>query len=118
MKRLSLLLFAVLFAFCGLNAQTVVLSEDFSGVADTNTSIALHLDDYTQVSGWTGNWVYSSTQKVRVGKSAEGGFIMTPALDLSGNNGGFSVTFDLRLGITTKPECTWRSTGWTISWKV
>ena len=96
MKRLSLLLFAVLFAFCGLNAQTVVLSEDFSGVADTNTSIALHLDDYTQVSGWTGNWVYSSTQKVRVGKSAEGGFIMTPALDLSGNNGGFSVTFDLK----------------------
>lgn len=96
MKRLSLLLFAVLFAFCGLNAQTVVLSEDFSGVADTNTSIALHLDNYTQVSGWTGNWVYSSTQKVRVGKSAEGGFIMTPALDLSGNNGGFSVTFDLK----------------------
>lgn len=96
MKRLSLLLFAVLFAFCGLNAQTVVLSEDFSGVADTNTSIALHLDNYTQVSGWTGNWVYSSTQKVRVGKSTEGGFIMTPALDLSGNNGGFSVTFDLK----------------------
>lgn len=96
MKRLSLLLFAVLFAFCGLNAQTVVLSEDFSGVADTNTSIALHLDNYTQEPGWTGNWVYSSTQKVRVGKSTEGGFIMTPALDLSGNNGGFSVTFDLK----------------------
>lgn len=96
MKRLSLLLFAVLFAFCGLNAQTVVLSEDFSGVADTNTSIALHLDNYTQVPGWTGDWVYSSTQKVRVGKSSEGGFIMTPALDLSGNNGGFSVTFDLK----------------------
>ena len=96
MKKLSLLLFSVLFALCGLNAQTIVLSEDFSGVADTNTSIGLHLDDYTQVPGWTGNWVYSSTQKVRVGKSAEGGFIMTPALDLSGNNGGFTVTFDVK----------------------
>ena len=85
-----------LFAFLGLNAQTIVLSEDFSGVADTNTSIGLHLDDYTQIPGWTGNWVYSSTQKVRVGKSGEGGFIMTPELDLSGNNGGFTVTFDVK----------------------
>ena len=96
MKKLSLLLLTVLFGIFGLNAQTIVLSEDFSGVADTNTSIGLHLDDYTQVPGWTGNWVYSSTQKVRVGKSAEGGFIMTPELDLSGNNGGFTVTFDVK----------------------
>ncbi len=96
MKKLSLLLFTALFALCGLNAQTIVLSEDFSGVADTNTSIGLHLDNYTQTSGWTGNWVYSSTYKVRVGKSTEGGFIMTPALDLSGNNGGFNVTFDVK----------------------
>ena len=96
MKRASLLILSVLFALCGLNAQTVVLSEDFSGVADTNTSIALHLDNYTQVPGWTGNWVYSSTQKVRVGKSTEGGFIMTPPLNLSGNNGGFAVTFDVK----------------------
>ena len=96
MKKLSLLLLLAVFAFCGLNAQTIVLSEDFSGVADTNTSIGLHLDNYTQVPGWTGNWVYSSTQKVRVGKSTEGGFIMTPELDLSGNNGGFAVTFDIK----------------------
>ena len=96
MKKLSLLLLLAVFAFCGLNAQTIVLSEDFSGVADTNTSIGLHLDNYTQVPGWTGNWVYSSTEKVRVGKSAEGGFIMTPELDLSGNNGGFAVTFDVK----------------------
>ena len=97
MKRLSLFLFAVLFSVLGLNAQTVVLSEDFSIISDSNTtSIATHLDDYTQQSGWTGNWVYPSTGKVRIGKSAEGGFIMTPALDLSGNNGGFTVTFDAK----------------------
>lgn len=97
MKRLSLLVFSVLFAFCGLNAQTIVLSEDFSAITDSNTvSIANSLNQYTQMSGWTGDWVYPSNGKVRVGKSAEGGFIMTPALDLSGNNGGFAVSFDVK----------------------
>lgn len=97
MKRASLLIFSVLFALCGLNAQTVVLNEDFSGITDSNTvSIANSLDQYTQTSGWTGDWVYPSSGKVRVGKSAEGGFIMTPPLDLSGNNGGFAVTFDIK----------------------
>lgn len=97
MKRVSLLILSVLFALCGLNAQTVVLSEDFSAISDSNTtSIANSLNQYTQMPGWTGDWVYPSTGKVRVGKSQEGGFIMTPALDLSGNNGGFTVSFDIK----------------------
>ena len=97
MKRASLLIFSVLFALCGLNAQTIVLNEDFSGITDSNTvSIANSLDQYMQTPGWTGNWIYPSSGKVRVGKSAEGGFIMTPALDLSGNNGGFAVSFDIK----------------------
>lgn len=97
MKRASLLIFSVLFALCGLNAQTVVLNEDFSGITDSNTvSIANSLDQYMQTPGWTGDWIYPSSGKVRVGKSAEGGFIMTPALDLSGNNGGFAVSFDIK----------------------
>ena len=97
MKRASLLIFSVLFALCGLNAQTIVLNEDFSGITDSNTvSIANSLDQYMQTPGWTGDWIYPSSGKVRVGKSAEGGFIMTPALDLSGNNGGFAVSFDIK----------------------
>ena len=97
MKRVSLLILSVLFALCGLNAQTVVLSEDFSAITDSNTvSIANSMDQYTQMPGWTGNWVYPSTGKVRIGKSGEGGFIMTPSLDLSGNNGGFAVSFDIK----------------------
>lgn len=97
MKKFSLLLLSFLFAFCGLNAQTIVLNEDFSAITDSNTtSIANSLNQYTQMAGWTGNWVYPSNGKVRVGKSAEGGFIMTPALDLSDNNGGFTVTFDAK----------------------
>ena len=97
MKKFSLLLFSVLFALCGLNAQTVVLYEDFSGITDSSsTTITNHLDDYTQMPGWTGDWVYPSTGKVKVGKSSAAGYIQTPALDLSGNNGQFVVTFDAK----------------------
>ena len=97
MKKLSLLLFSVLFAFFGLNAQTVVLFEDFSGITDSSSSsITYSLDDYTQVPGWTGDWVYPSYGKVKVGKSAEAGYIQTPALNLSDNNGQFVVTFDAK----------------------
>ncbi|MBP5496887.1 MAG: T9SS type A sorting domain-containing protein [Bacteroidales bacterium] len=97
MKKISLLLFTVLLAFCGLNAQTVVLSEDFSAITDSSSyTITNSLDQYTQMPGWTGDWVYPSTGKVKVGKSAEAGYIQTPALDLSGNNGQFTVTFDAK----------------------
>ena len=97
MKKLSLLLLTVLFAFFGLNAQTIVLSEDFSAITDSSSSsITYSLDDYTQVPGWTGDWVYPSYGKVKVGKSAEAGYIQTPALDLSANNGQFVVTFDAK----------------------
>ena len=97
MKRLSLLLFSVLFALVGLNAQTVVLSEDFSAITDSSGyTITNTLDDFTQVPGWTGDWVYPSNGKVKLGKASAAGFIQTPALDLSGNNGQFVVTFDAK----------------------
>lgn len=97
MKKLSLLLFTVLFALCGLNAQTVVLSEDFSAITDSSSyTITNSLDQYTQMPGWSGDWVYPSTGKVKIGKSAEAGFLQTPALDLSANNGQFVVTFDAK----------------------
>ena len=97
MKKVSLLVFSVLFALCGLNAQTIVLNEDFSAIVDSNSyTITNNLDQYTQMPGWTGDWVYPSNGKVKVGKSAEAGFIQTPALDLSSNNGQFTVTFDAK----------------------
>lgn len=106
MKRAFLLLFCSLFAIFSLNAQTVVLEEDFSLVgADSNHSVYNNLDQYTQIPGWTGNWVYTSTEKLRVGKSSAGGFLMTPALNLSGNNGSFTVTFDIKAWSASN-ECT------------
>lgn len=97
MKKIGLLLFAVLLALCGLNAQTIVLQEDFSAITDSNSyTITNSLDQYTQMPGWTGDWVYPSTGKVKVGKSAEAGYIQTPALNLTANNGQFVVTFDAK----------------------
>ena len=91
---LSLILCAVL----GLNAQTVVLSEDFSGITDSSGyAITSNLDDYTQVPGWTGDKVYPSTGKVKLGTSSVAGYIQTPALDLSANGGQFTVTFDAKI---------------------
>ena len=97
MKRLSLLLFSVMFALVGLNAQTVVLNEDFSAITDSSGyTITSTLDDFTQIPGWTGDWVYPSNGKVKLGKASAAGFIQTPALDLSANNGQFVVTFDAK----------------------
>lgn len=99
MKRLSLLVFSVLFALAGLNAQTIVLEEDFSALENdsSTTSIANTLNQYTHVPGWSGDWVYPSNGKVKLGSSSKAGFIMTPALDLSANDGNFTVSFDIKV---------------------
>ena len=90
-------MFAIVFAIAGLNAQTVVLNENFSNITDSTVSpITNTLDSYTQMPGWSGDWVYPSNGKVKIGKAAEAGYIQTPALDLSGNNGQFFVTFDAK----------------------
>lgn len=82
--------------FTTLNGN-VILSEDFSAITDsTQSTITYQLNYYTQMSGWTEDWVYPSAGKVRIGKSAQAGFIQTPSLDLSGNNGQFVVTFDAK----------------------
>lgn len=91
-----------LFALClalslmlGISAQTVVFSEDFSLITDsTSSSIANSINSYTTTTGWTADWVYPATGKVKVGKSSAVGFLQTPALDLSACNGQFVISFD------------------------
>lgn len=89
----------ILFAFLGLNAQTVVLSEDFSLVLDSNTTDLTNpsnfqLDNYVNTPGWTGSKVYQSTGKLKIGTGSVQGYIVTPELNLSGNNGQFVLSFD------------------------
>lgn len=93
MKKFSAI-FMLLCLALGLSAQ-VVLTEDFSLVTDSSSySIANSINTYTHTSGWTADWAYPCTGKIKIGKSSAGGFIQTPALDLSANNGQFVVSFD------------------------
>ncbi len=95
MKKAFLPLFVLLASVAGISAQTVILQEDFSLVTDSNSySIATRIDSFTHVAGWTADWVYPCTGKVKIGKSSAAGFIQTPALDLSANGGQFVISFD------------------------
>lgn len=94
MKKLFTFCFVLCLAL-GISAQTIVLSEDFSLITDsTSSSIANSINTYTQTQGWTADWVYPCTGKIKVGKSSAAGYIQTPALDLSANSGQFLVSFD------------------------
>ena len=78
-------------------SNSTLFFEDFSSIIDSSsTTITNQLNQYTQVPGWTGDWVYPSNGKVKIGKSAQAGYIQTPPIDLSANNGQFLVTFDAK----------------------
>lgn len=100
MKKASIIkstLLGMFFAFICIigNAQGNVLSEDFSNIVDSNTTnIYNNLDSYLQQPGWTGNKVYPSNGKVRIGTSSAQGWIQTPSLDLSNDGGVFILEFD------------------------
>lgn len=95
MKKAFLPLFVLLASAAGISAQTVILEEDFSLVTDSNSySIANSIDSFTHVPGWTADWVYPCTGKVKIGKASAAGFLQTPPLDLSGNGGQFVISFD------------------------
>lgn len=98
MKNLLQKFLALMFcsAFCFVvNAQTIVLQEDFNAVTDSaNNDVSSNLNSITSVPGWTGNKVYKNTGKIKLGSSNAAGWIQTPALDLSANGGTFTVSFD------------------------
>ena len=79
-----------------LQGQTVVFQEDFSGFSDslTNSDISSSLDGHTTLTGWTGSKVYDFKGKVKMGTSSALGWIQTPAIDLSNDNGLFTLSFD------------------------
>ncbi|HIU89664.1 MAG TPA: hypothetical protein IAC71_05390, partial [Candidatus Caccomonas pullistercoris] len=77
-------------------AQTVVFQETFSkcdyksgggdGVwnAANSANIFEQLDSYTDVAGWTGEYVYEAMGSVKMGSSNQGS-ITTPAINASGD---------------------------------
>ena len=79
-------------------AWTKLWTDDFSGLlasTSTGTNISNNLDNYTDVKGWTGSYVYGSGSRgvLQIGSSSNSGYLSTPALDLSSSRGKVTVSF-------------------------
>ena len=96
-------LFTLATALFGMSAGMMgqVLSEDFTGLAGNNTSST------GSSSAWPGNDNFTNVERgyqagdaVKVGTGSNNGSITTKELDLSANNGGIKVEFEIK-GWTT-----------------
>jgi hypothetical protein len=69
------------------------LNEPFDGGADisSTTDCSSRLDEITATPGWTGSKVYHGEGTVTLGSASAKGWIMTPRLDMRGNNGLMTV---------------------------
>lgn len=95
MKSACTVLMMLLMGIFGVQAQTVVFSENFDAFnGATGTDISSSLNNYTSMPGWTGSKVYRYSGKAKMGSSSELGWLQTPAIDLSGGNGNFILEFD------------------------
>jgi hypothetical protein len=99
LKKSCLFLAILLVGMLGTRAQSVLFSENFDNfTASPSTNISDNLDTYTSQSGWTGARVYSYSGKAKIGASNSTtgqGWIQTPSINLSGNNGNFTLEFDI-----------------------
>ncbi|MCR4738589.1 MAG: T9SS type A sorting domain-containing protein [Bacteroidales bacterium] len=93
MKKIFTLCMVLCAAFA-LSAQTVVLSEDFSLINDSTSTAIQNMNGLTHTPGWSDTLAYPSFGKLKLGKSGVGGYLQTPALDLSANGGNFTLSFD------------------------
>lgn len=93
-KKFFLMILSTLFVWT-MQAQTTVFEEHFNNVTDSSGSdISSQLNLYTTTTGWTGNKVYQSNGKVKLGTASVLGYLVTPAINLSGNSGNFTLSFD------------------------
>ncbi|MBP6231362.1 MAG: endonuclease [Paludibacteraceae bacterium] len=90
----------------GTPANTVVLSENFDGFEKTSFSansqgahtsdVSDSLDFFMQTKEWGGDKVYQADKTAKLGTSSSKGYLTTPILDLSQNNGTYVVKFDAK----------------------
>lgn len=78
----------------GTPMQGECIEETFAQcTANVSTDIASSLDTYCDLSGWTGQKVYCYSGALKLGSSKSTGYIVTPALGLTGT---VALTFDAR----------------------
>jgi endonuclease I len=99
-KSLHMIAFTTAIIFStifNLSGQTTVLSENFSGftLANGSTDLSSTLDTKMQTVGWTGSKVYENNGNAKLGSSSAAGYLITPAVNLSGNGGAATLKLDL-----------------------
>ena len=81
-------------------AGTALLSETFAGVTadnDGTAHIESALDEYCDNAGWTGSYVYQAGGGgLKLGNSSNGGYLTSPALDLTNCGGSITVTINAK----------------------
>jgi hypothetical protein len=65
--------------------------ENNTATGSSTTDCSSHLDELTQVPGWTGNKVYRGDGYLRIGNANSKGWLKTPGIDMRGNNGKVTV---------------------------
>lgn len=60
-----------------------------------NTDISQNINDYMRYIGWNGKNLYEAGGSIKVGKSKENGFIETPTINLTEEEGAFNLHFDI-----------------------
>lgn len=76
----------------------LVFAEYFDKVTEgslenASTSVIENLDEATELPGWTGSKVFPAGGAIKLGTGSAKGYITTPAINLSNNEGVFYVSF-------------------------
>lgn len=75
----------------------LVLNEGFEACQSTygnpGAECSMRMDDFTSVKGWSGTSVYPAESSMKMGTGSKAGKLVTPALDLSYDNGKYFVAF-------------------------
>lgn len=78
----------------------IVFDEPFDKItvtSDGTANIAGELDKYTNMPGWSGENVYQGQGGcAKLGTSSKLGYLQTPAIDLSSNEGKFILSFEAK----------------------
>ena len=70
----------------GAGDKEVLLSEDFMNCTVSNKKLTNEfLDNYMSSTGWEGENVYSESGVLRIGSAKDGGYLLTPWLEATGN---------------------------------
>ncbi len=100
----------------GAQKNTVVLSEDFEGFFKTSfasnsqgahsSDVSDSLDFFMRTKEWAGDKIYHANKTAKLGTSSVKGYITTPVLDLSHNNGNYVLKFDAKLWVGASEKTT------------